>query len=114
LIGNAGEFQPVPSGFGNFGFQSESTGFGAGQPVWAFSGTNPGGDDGEDYLDDEERERVEAVIQANEERKRQLFTKQEQEDIQKRERKAKGREDLLKWQGGRSKQIALRKKTNAD
>lgn len=57
---------------------------------------------------------MEAVIAANEERKRQLFEKQEQEDQQRRERKTKGREDLLKWQGERSKQIDQRKKTNKD
>lgn len=57
---------------------------------------------------------MEAVIAANEERKRILFEKQEQEDEQRRERKTKGREDLLKWQGERSKQVDLRKRTNKE
>ena len=67
-------------GFGGaFGFSSEQSGY---QPAtttgWAggFTGS-PGAvvEGGEDYLDDEERERVEAVLAANEDRKRQLFAK---------------------------------------
>ena len=38
-----------------------------------------------------------------EDRKRQLFERQEQEEEQKRDRKAKGREDLVKWAGERQK-----------
>ena len=49
-----------------------------------------------------------------EERKRQLFEKQGQEEELKRQRKAKGRDDILKWAGERKKQIDLRKHTNAE
>lgn len=45
----------------------------------------------EDFLDDEERDRVMEVEAQNEERKRQLFEKMQQEEDLKRERKAKGR-----------------------
>jgi len=45
----------------------------------------------EDFLDDEERERVLRVEGENEERKRQLFEKMQHEEDLKRERKAKGR-----------------------
>lgn len=43
-----------------------------------------------------------------------MFEKQEREDEQKRERKAKGREDLVRWNEERQKQIELRKKTNEE
>lgn len=68
----------------------------------------------EDFLDEEEKERVEAVQKANEDRKRALFEKQEAEEGLKRDRKAKGREELLKWAGDRKKQLNLRRQQNAD
>lgn len=54
------------------------------------------------------------MIEEAEDRKRQLFERQEQEENLRRERKAKGREDLVKWGGERQKQIELRKKTNLE
>lgn len=110
----------MPSqGFGGstFGFESEggmsgfmpATGISGAAATsspnaWGFSGVE-GGSPGEDYLDDEERERVERVIAEAEERKRKLFEKQEEEDEKRRERKAKGREELVKWNEDRQKQI---------
>jgi len=95
-----------------FGFQSNSgmSGFqpATGAANWAFQASSSQ-QEGEDYLDDEERERVERVIAENEERKRALFTKQEQEDTLRRDRKAKGREELTKWNQQKKKEVDLRK-----
>ena len=57
---------------------------------------------------------MERVIAENEERKRSLFEKQDHEEESKRDRKAKGREELVKWAGERKKQVDLRKKTNVE
>lgn len=54
------------------------------------------------------------MVAEAEDRKRQLFEKQEHEEETKRERKAKGREDLVKWNAERQKQIELRKQTNSE
>ena len=116
--GSAG-FQPGPAMMGGFsseghGFESESglKGFQAAGQAWGFS--PEGGSAQEDFLDEEEKERVEAVERANEERKRALFQKQEAEEGLKRDRKAKGREDLQRWGDDRKKQLDLRRKQNAE
>lgn len=80
--GNTGSFQPAFGG--GFGFQSDSGmgGFkpaGSPNPNWGFqaaSGSPGSVAEGEDYLDDEERERVQRVLQEVEERKEKLYTKQ--------------------------------------
>jgi hypothetical protein len=43
-----------------------------------------------------------------------LFGKQEAEEEAKRSRKGKGREELVKWQGQRAKEVELRKSTNKE
>ncbi len=73
-----------------------------------------GGVEEEDFLDEEERERVLRVQAEQEDRKRALFAKQEQEEETKRARKAKGREEILKWNNQRTKEIELRKNTNKE
>jgi Clathrin light chain len=91
----------------SMGFESDS-GMRGFQPAnvagqWGAFGGPAGGspgfnhEDQEDFLDDEERERVERVIAQTEERKRDLFARQDREDEERRTRKAKGREDLVKW-----------------
>ncbi len=65
-------------------------------------------------MDDEERERVLRVIEEQEERKRALFEKQQQEEEHKKDRKTKGREEILKWANQRQKEIELRKNTNKE
>ena len=52
--------------------------------------------------------------QEQEERRRALFGKQEAEEEAKRARKGKGREELVKWQGQRAKEVELRKSTNKE
>ncbi len=66
------------------------------------------GESAEDYLDDEEKERVERVLEMNEERKHTLYEKQQEEEDLKKDRKAKGREELQKWSQQRKKEIDLR------
>lgn len=84
VLGNTGieSAQPISKSAGMM-FESEG-GLGGFQPMgassagWGFQGGSPNGfaESGvpaEEYLDDEERERVEKVITDNEERKRALF-----------------------------------------
>ena len=68
----------------------------------------------EDYLDDEERERVERVQQEAEERKEKLYQKQQAEENLKRDRKTHGRDELQKWNQQRQKEIELRRNTNVE
>ena len=97
---------------GGFGFMSSGAdGFKPAAPSggnnnWGFQpslssgpfGNSPGAQlESEEYLDDEERDRVLKVLEEQEERKRALFEKQQKEEEQKRERKTKGREEILKW-----------------
>jgi len=94
-----------PAMDGGFGFTSNLTGgFKPAANTWSFQpaaqglSNSPGGAfEEEDYLDDEERERVLRVQNEQEERRRALFAKQEKEEENKRDRKAKGREELVKW-----------------
>lgn len=92
-------FKPAGSPNVNWGFQPAS-----GSPGVVA--------EGDDYLDDEERERVQRVQQETEERKEKLYTKQLEEEDLKRERKAHGREELAKWTQQRQKETELRRNTN--
>ena len=66
----------------------------------------------EDFIDDEERQRVLQVEIDKQERSQKLYLKQEDELRLKQQRKTTGREELTKWLTERSKQSELRKQLN--
>ncbi len=68
-----------------WGFQPATAGFGVAQG----SSLSP-----EDDLDEEERERVMQVETDNEDRKRMLYDRMQEEEQKKRDRKVKGKQDL--------------------
>ncbi len=68
--------------------------------------------DQEDFIDDEERQRVLQVEIDKQERAQNLYLKQEDELKLKQQRKTTGREEMTKWLAERSKQNELRKQLN--
>jgi Clathrin light chain len=63
-------------------------------------------------LDDEERERVRNAELVEEERKRSLYEKMQQEDSDKKQRRVAGKTELDKWSAQRQKEIEQQRKTN--
>lgn len=106
------------SGFGAEGSQEE--GLGGFQPAaWGNNGGfnatgSPLGGVEEDFLDDEEKERVSRVEQDNDDRKRALFDKLQAEEDSKRQRKARGKEEIDKWTAQRKREIEQQLKTNEE
>lgn len=87
------------------------------QPAaWGTNGGigSPMGGVEEDFLDDEEKERVLRVEQDNDDRKRALFDKLQVEEENKRSRKVRGKEEIDKWTAQRKKEIEQRRKTNEE
>lgn len=68
----------------------------------------------ESDLTEEEVEQIRKVEEANQERKRALFQKQEQEAEEKRARKQTAEETLAGMKGNRQKQIEQRRRTNTE
>ena len=86
----------------------------AGTAAWGFTSESPGRIGEDEYLDDEEKERVETVIVQNEERKHQLFDKMQAEEDMKRQCKIKGKEALDKWNEQRNREIDQTRNTNIE
>lgn len=63
-------------------------------------------------MDLEERERVLAAEQANQDRAQMLYQKQETESMLKQKRRAQGKDQLTQWASERTKQLQLRKQNN--
>lgn len=68
----------------------------------------------DEFMDEEEKERVMKVEQDNDERKRKLYEKMQEEEDNKRERKIKGKEELDKWSAQRKREIEQRRSTNKE
>ena len=68
--------------------------------------------EGEDFIDDEERQRVLQVEIDKQERAQSQYLKQEDEQRQKQQRKQTGRDQLSNWLAEKSKQSELRKQLN--
>ena len=68
----------------------------------------------EDDLTEEERDRMAKVEEANQQRRADLYSKQESEEISKRDRKQKAETELRKWQKEREDQINLRRQNNVE
>ena len=63
-------------------------------------------------MDEDERQRVVQVEEANQERARKLYEKQEEESLLKQKRKAEAKSALQGWTQDRQKQKDLRKSLN--
>ena len=57
---------------------------------------------------------MEKVNEANQKRRADLYTKQESEEISKRDRKQNAETELRKWQKERDDQINLRRQNNVE
>ena len=68
--------------------------------------------DEEDFIDDEERQRVLQVEIEKQDRAQKLYLKQEDELKLKQQRKQTGRDELTKWLTERAKQSELRRQLN--
>lgn len=82
--------------------------FGGGSPSMGSFNQQPDGED----LEPEERERIMKAENDRQDRMRQQYLKQEEEQALKQQRKQKGREELAKWQEERKLQMKQRRETN--
>ena len=67
--------------------------------------------------DDYSQEEIDKMLQveaANATRKADLYSKQQEEERNKRDRKSKAEQDLRAWQKTRSEQIGLRRTNNVE
>lgn len=100
MFGTANQFGGTTQ-FGSSGFNPMGTAF---QTSTAFVGGVPGlGDD--DELDLEERERLIRVEREQEEIKRALNDKADEDDLKKKKRKEQGSKAIQEWKAEREKQI---------
>ena len=68
----------------------------------------------DDDLNEEEQSMVAAVEIRNQQRKQELYLKQQAEESAKRDRKSKAETDLGEWQKTRQAQIQLRRTNNVE
>lgn len=110
-MGGGVQFSNFQTASPDGGFQPASWGNSGFQPA---VGGSPMGGLEDDFLDDEEKERVMRVEQENDERKRKLYEKMQEEEDNKRARKIKGKEDLDKWAAQRKREVEQRRSTNKE